>query len=142
MSSRSKPLESRVFFVDRSLGKHVVAQALRLAGATVEVHDDRFPPDATDEEWLADVGKKGWIVLTKDNRLRYHSREKATLLRWGVKAFILTARNLKGDEIAGAFAAALPRINNFLERHTKACIVAVSRDGTLRPIIPQNPQRR
>jgi predicted nuclease of predicted toxin-antitoxin system len=127
--------------VDRSLGKYVVAQALRSKGAKVEVHDDHFLPDATDEEWLATVGRKGWVVLTKDNRLRYHSREKATLLRWRVRAFILTARDLKGEEIARAFVAALPRIEKFLERHTKACIVAVSRDGTLRPIIPPTAQR-
>jgi predicted nuclease of predicted toxin-antitoxin system len=94
--------------VDRSLGKRVVAGALRSEGAKVEVHDDHFLPDAPDEEWLAVVGQKGWVVLTKDNRLRYHSREKATLLRRGVRAFILTARNLKGQEIARAFTAALP----------------------------------
>jgi hypothetical protein len=35
-----------VFFVDRSLGKHVVPGALRAAGARVEVHDDHFPQNA------------------------------------------------------------------------------------------------
>ncbi len=136
MNSPSKLLESTVYFVDRSLGKFVVPQALRLQGAKVEVHDDHFSPDATDEKWLADVGQKGWIVLTKDNRLRYHTREKSVLLRYGVRAFILTAHNLTGQEIAHAFTAALPKIEKFVKRHTKACIVAVTRDGTLRPIIP------
>src|SRR3990170_635119 len=48
-SSRSQRdaerLASLVFFIDRSLGKRVVAQSLRDAGAHVEVHDDYFPQD-------------------------------------------------------------------------------------------------
>ena len=59
--SRRLP-EPWIFFVDRSLGGHVVAQALREAGEQVEVHDDHFARDATDETWLAEVGAKGWIV--------------------------------------------------------------------------------
>lgn len=142
VNSRSGPPEPNTFFIDRSLGKHVLAQALRSAGAKVEVHDDHFPPDASDEDWLAEVGERRWVVLTKDNRLRYHDREKATLLRHGVRAFILTARNLTGPEIAQAFSAALPKIEKFLARHTDACIVTVSRDGTLRSIVPPAARRR
>ena len=134
MNSPSRPPESYTFFLDRSLGKHIVAVALRSAGARVEVHDDHFSPDAADEEWLADVGRRRWIVLTKDNRLRYHRREKAALLRYGVRAFILTARDLRGEEMAGAFTSALPKIERFLKTHAKACIVAVSREGVLRPV--------
>jgi predicted nuclease of predicted toxin-antitoxin system len=140
VSSPSRPPDPFVFFVDRSLGKHVVADALREVGARVEIHDEWFPPDSSDEEWLAQAGRKGWIVLTKDNRLRYRPREKAVLLRSNVRAFILTARNLTGEEIAKAFTLALPRIENFLRRHAKACIVAVSRDGSLRPIVPPLPR--
>jgi predicted nuclease of predicted toxin-antitoxin system len=132
---QSRPPESHIFFLDRSLGKHVVAVALRSAGATVEVHDDHFSPDATDEEWLADVGQRKWIVFTKDNRLRYHPREKAALLKYGVRTFILTARDLRGEEMGRAFTIALPKIEKFLRGHTKACIVALSRDGQLRPIV-------
>ena len=58
MSSPSRPPETYTFFVDRSLGKHVVAVALRSAGARVEVHDDHFSPDATDEHWLTESGEK------------------------------------------------------------------------------------
>lgn len=136
MSSPSRPPEQYTFFVDRSLGKHLVASALRSAGVMVEVHDDHFSPDATDEHWLAEAGRRKWIVLTKDIRLRYHPREKKALLRHGARAFILTARDLKGEEMAAAFASALPRIQRFLKTHTEACIVAVSRDGILRVVHP------
>jgi hypothetical protein len=48
--------EPWTFFVDRSLGGRVVAEALRAAGEAVEVHDDHFAVDAADQTWLADVG--------------------------------------------------------------------------------------
>jgi uncharacterized protein with PIN domain len=63
-----------VFFLDRNLGTKQVAEALRQAGAIVEIHNDYFLPDANDEEWLPEVGKRGWIVLTKDDRIRYRTR--------------------------------------------------------------------
>jgi hypothetical protein len=63
-NSPSKPPESPVFFLDRSLGKKRVAAALRQAGATLHIHDDHFPPDAKDEDWLAEIfradGERKW----------------------------------------------------------------------------------
>jgi broad specificity phosphatase PhoE len=52
-----------------------------------------------------------------------------------VRAFILTARDLKGEEMGHAFTRALPKIESFLQAHKEACIVAVSRDGVIRPVI-------
>jgi hypothetical protein len=36
---------------------------LRVAGATVVAHDECFEPDTPDEDWLAEAGRRGWIVL-------------------------------------------------------------------------------
>lgn len=43
------------FFIDRSLGSQGVAQALRNAGARVEVHDDHFAVNEQDTVWLAEI---------------------------------------------------------------------------------------
>lgn len=56
-NSSSKLPEPLVFFLDRSLGKKKIADALRQAGERVGVHDDHFPPDAKDVDWLSGVGK-------------------------------------------------------------------------------------
>jgi len=71
---------TQVFLIDRSVGKNVIATALHAAGATVEVHDDHFKQDAFDEEWLPIVGRRGWAVITSDDRIRYRAveREAAT----------------------------------------------------------------
>jgi hypothetical protein len=41
-SSRRKPPESLVFFVDRSLGRKKVPEVLRAASVEIRVHDELF----------------------------------------------------------------------------------------------------
>jgi PIN like domain len=50
------------FFIDRCLGSKKVADALRQAGLTVEIHEDHFAPDALDVDWLTEVGAWQWVV--------------------------------------------------------------------------------
>jgi len=94
---RSKLPNDLIFFLDRSLGKKQIAEALRLAGATVLIHDDHFAPDEQDINGLKAAGEKDWIVLTKDSRIRYRALEKMTLINAGVAAFILTSADLTGN---------------------------------------------
>ena len=128
-SSGSKPPESIVFFIDRSLGRKIVAQALRDVGERVEIHDDHFAPDAKDELWLVEVGSRGWIVLTKDDRIRYRVTERTALAVAKVKAFVLTSTQLQGSEMADAFIKALPRIKRLLAKHRAPFLGRVSRHG-------------
>ncbi|MCI0650281.1 MAG: hypothetical protein L0Z55_00210, partial [Planctomycetes bacterium] len=103
------PPEARiVFFVDACMGRYVVANALRKAGAEVIAHDERFEPGTTDEEWLAEAGRLRWIVLTKDQRIRYRENELHALRKAGVRAFVVIGKNLTGEQIANALVAALP----------------------------------
>jgi predicted nuclease of predicted toxin-antitoxin system len=105
-------------FLDRNLGKKIIADALRQAGADVRVHDDHFSPNARDEEWLSEVGRRQWVVLTKDTRIRYREIERMALMNARVRAFVLTAKNLQGSEMANIFVRALPAIQRFATKHT------------------------
>jgi hypothetical protein len=51
------------------LGGKRIAEVLRNAGISVEIHDGHFDKGAQDVDWLPDVGRRGWIVLTKDARI-------------------------------------------------------------------------
>jgi hypothetical protein len=72
------------------------------------VHDDYFSPNARDEEWLSEVGRRQWVVLTKDERIRYREIERTALMNAGVRAFVLTAKNLQGSEMANILCS--PRL--------------------------------
>ena len=93
-SSGSKPPEPFTLFLDESLDSLSVVIALREAGATVERHTEHFARGVADDVWLAEAGKNGWIVLTRDKRIRYRQLERLALQAAKVRAFVLmsTAR--------------------------------------------------
>lgn len=129
-ASLNSPPEPLVFFVDRSLGRKIIPDTLRGAGEQIRVHDELFPQDARDEDWLPEVGRRGWIVLTKDTRIRYRAAEVAALLAARVRAFVLGARgDLQGTEIAAIFVKALPAMKRVLSETDPPFVAHVSRDA-------------
>jgi hypothetical protein len=117
------------FFVDRSLGARDVPEALRAAGILVEVHDDHFAPDTPDIAWLGEVGARGWIVLTKDSRIRRHPLEFQSLLAANVAAFMLTATDLTGADMGRILVTAMPRLTTLVRSRARPFIATISRQG-------------
>jgi hypothetical protein len=105
---------SFVYFTDRDLGKRF-AEILRAGALTVERHADHFADDAADETWLEEIGKRGWIVLTRDRRIRYKPNELDAVVRHGVGLLVIVGKAPLSD-LARAFVATLPRVENFLNR--------------------------
>lgn len=128
--------EQLVLFIDRSLGKQIIASALRHAGHSVEVHDDHFPPDAPDNVWLSDVSRRGWIVLTKDKRIRYRASELAAVSATKARVFTLTAGSIQAQEMADIYIRAMPKVQAFVARHSPPYIVTISRSGVLSKVYP------
>lgn len=128
------------FFVDRSLGAHDVPDALRAAGVRVEIHDDHFAPDTPDTAWLVEVGARGWVVLTKDSRIRRHPLELQALLGANVAAFMVTATDLTGADMGRLLAAAIPKLTSLVRSRARPFIATVSRQGQV--TIIQGGERR
>ena len=59
--------ESLTLFIDRNSGGRIFRDLLTSQGLRVILHDDEFPQAAADEDWLAVVGQKGWVIITGDN---------------------------------------------------------------------------
>ena len=134
--SRSLP-EAEEFFVERSLGGKVILEVLREAGYIVHTHADHFAPDCPDPEWLHAVGQRGWIVLTKDARIRYRPRERATLLDARVKAFILTGKGGTGADMARTFLKAIPAIRRIASETPPPFIAHVWKSGEVKVMEPK-----
>jgi len=129
-SSRSaRQREFLVFFLDRNLGKKQVAEALRAQGVTVEVHDDHFAADEPDVRWLAEIGLRRWVVLTRDYRLRFRPHELAALRSAKVRAFIARAGNLSGPDLAKLFVDSLPKITQYANDHQPPFIFRITASG-------------
>lgn len=113
----------------------MIAAALRDKDLFVEVHDDHFPPDAKDEEWLAKIGDRGWIVLTKDRKFHNRVLEIAAIANSRVRVFKLTAANIQGQEMAAIFVKAISKIERVAAGNPAPFIATVSRSGTVKIVL-------
>jgi predicted nuclease of predicted toxin-antitoxin system len=129
--SVAKPPDGTVFFIDRSLGVEPIRTELINSGLEVEIHDDHFPRDEEDRIWLQVVGERGWVVLTKDQKLRYRPLEIGALRASKARVFVLTAGNLRGAEIAAVFAAAVPHMVRVLNSRPGPFVARVSKLGNI-----------
>ena len=116
---------SFVYFTDRDLGKRF-PEILKSGGLTVERHADHFTHDTPDETWLEAVGKRSWIALTHDRRIRYKPNERDAVMRHSL-ALLVIVGTAPYPELASAFVASLPVIERFLHRHTPPFIAKVYR---------------
>lgn len=114
-----------VFFTDRDLGKQF-PEILRAAGCRVERHADHFAPAASDEAWLAHVGRKGWCAVTHDARIRYKPNELAAVVRHRVRLLVVVGK-APLPQLATNFAMTLPRIHAFLNEHEPPFIAKMYR---------------
>ncbi len=125
------PPESLVFFVDRALGRKAVPEALRLAGERVEIHSDHFLGDAPDADWLRVIGARGWVVLSKDKRIRYRRNETDSLRAARVRAFFLAgSKNLTGAQMGEIFVLALPAMKRLVESTPPPFVAHIYKDGS------------
>ena len=107
-----------------------MAGILRAADLKVEVHDDHFAQDAPDPEWLAAVGKNNWIVITRDERIRYRVAEKQAIRRAKVRAFVLAAQgDLRAEMLAHNFLKAVRKVRGIVEKQKPPLIAKISRSG-------------
>ncbi|MFC5262539.1 hypothetical protein ACFPJ1_10535 [Kribbella qitaiheensis] len=94
------------YFFDRSLGK-ASATRLRARGWTIHLIADFYTNDAADiadEEWIAEGCSRGWLLLTKDKKIRYRAKELSALDCGHL--FCLAAGNLGLDDMAERFVVA------------------------------------
>ena len=100
----------------------------------MEVLDDYFEPNTNDEEWLKFVGKKGWILFTKDKKIRYRAAVVEIIKKGKIRMFILSRGNLSCHEMSQIIINALPAIKKFIFKHPPPFIVSITRSGNLLPI--------
>ena len=93
---------NEIFFIDRCLGRKL-ADSLRNAEATVEIHDDHFSQDLNDEDWLRIVGESNWVVLTKDKKIASRPLELLAVAQGNVRLFAFVGGDVSGVVVAQAF---------------------------------------
>ncbi|WP_437831731.1 hypothetical protein [Sorangium sp. So ce1153] len=127
--------EPFTYFVDRSLGRGLVVEALRAAKLEVHAHDDHFAQNTPDAEWLVEVGWRGWVVLTKDKNIRVNALERIALIRANVACIMLGRGDLTATSMAQVFVDVLPLIQRVLRRFALPLAASLSSGRSLRVLL-------
>jgi hypothetical protein len=99
-----------------------VPEALRAAGVEIRVHDELFPQGTEDVVWLQEAGVNDWIVITRDDRIRYNQLEKQAVIAARLRFFSITSSSLTGEEAATPILSALDKMSRMCRQHSRAWI--------------------
>ena len=111
----------------------MIADALRSAGISCELHDDHLPIDAPDEDWVALAGRKGWIVLTKDKNIRNRHAQLNSIKKNATRIIVIRAKNATGPEIAQILRKGINRIYRFYSSEDAPLVAAIYSYGRIKP---------
>lgn len=121
-----------MIFIDRSIPRSV-ADGLKRVRDDVIWLEDRFAPDTPDSEWLEEAGREGWLVITRDKRIRHRPAEMAAIREHGVGCFVLGHRkNLTRDEYLRFLAPLLGGMERRFAETSRPFIYVVDSAGTMR----------
>jgi len=115
-----------VYFTDRDLGKRF-PEILRAADLRVERHDDHFGQLTPDPEWIRETGRRDWVALTRDARIRYSPLAVETLMESGARLFVIVGR-LTTDQAATVFLRQRKRVERLLRKESKPFVGKIRRD--------------
>ena len=128
----SKPQPEPTLFLDRNLGRHIIAARLRSEGMAFEVHDDHLPLDAPDEDWIALVGRKNWVAITKDKNVRYRTAELQAIRRHSARIVVIRMKNATGSDIAELLVKGRRRIARFAANTPPPFVGGIYGSGTVK----------
>ncbi len=123
-----------MIFVDRSIPR-AVADALNIVRDDVRWLEDEYQHDTKDTVWLPDVGSRGWLVISRDKKIRTRPAERQALLDGGVGCFILAQKQpLTRWDYLKLLAATLDEMEHIFANTEKPFIYTVGRTGRMRRV--------
>ena len=95
------------FFLDRSLGRKAVRQALRADGWDVITLAEHYgmPADeqVADTDWIEEAAERGWPIFMKDKRIRHRQAEITAVTQHRARCFVITRGDLPSLDMAQRF---------------------------------------
>ena len=123
-----------MIFIDRSVPKGV-ATALKEVRDDVRWFEDAFEHDTKETAWLPEVGQRGWIVISRDKKIRTRPAERRALLEARAGCFILTQKqSLTRWDYLKLLAATLDEMISLFASTRRPFIFGVGRTGQFKRI--------
>jgi hypothetical protein len=113
---------------------------MQAAGANVEHAGIAFPHDTPDHVWLAECGRRGWLVLMRDQHVRRRPLELDSLTGARVGAFVITLGQATADDVAGCVVPLLAKMAQIGVSEPRPFLFAVGQGRRLVRIKVRSPQ--
>jgi len=124
-----------VFFVDQCMAGTAIPETItKASGCETKIFREHFDLDAKDPIWLPEVGKWGWVLVTKDWRIQRRPLERTAILNAGVRAFVLEPENLPLEAILTLLRLTVPKFMTAIQRYKAPFIFAVEMNGELKAL--------
>jgi hypothetical protein len=124
--------EEFVLYLDENLQNcKPILDALTQQGVKHERHGSHLPAGTEDTIWLPFVGQKGWVLVTKDKKIRYNELEKGAVLQNRVREFYFSSGNYSGAEMAAVLIAALPKMIRIFRKDVPPFIASITKSGNV-----------
>ncbi len=121
------------FFTDRSLGDHIVPDALRAAGWIVVSMRERYgnltAQSLADIDWITDATAEGEVLLTGDKAIAKRPLEAQAVVESGARVFALGSSQLTGRQKAQRFVDHQPTISRRARGRPGPYVVSVTARG-------------
>lgn len=88
-----------MIFIDLSVNEPIAEAIKVIRNDVAYLYDIYRPPGSRqtirvpDSEWLARAGQEGWLVITRDNKIRYRPGERRAIIENNVGAFVLAHKD-------------------------------------------------
>ncbi len=112
---------------------------MRDAGANVDHAGGAFSFGTADEVWLSACGEQNWIVLTRDQRIRWRLLEREAIRRSSAAVFALTTGEATAAETADVVIRLLVKFANMAVSEPKPFLYTFGLTGRLSRVRLQNP---
>lgn len=101
------------------------------------MHRQVFPDRTPDRIWIADVARRGWIIVTRDRRLQDRHIEWMAFMRAKARVLWFKGDRASNVEITEGFLAALPAIDQMTAVLQPPYIIKVTAAGYVEQTYPQ-----
>ena len=125
-----------VLFFDRDIGTAppLAMVVLSVPGLSLEFHENYFPPDAKDADWMAIVGGWGWYVIGHDSRHHLVSDELDAIRQYRMGCFYLWGSQALRWEKARCLLNAYEGIQDAIANTPRPFIYRILKSGELQAV--------
>ena len=107
---------------------------LNLPVGMVELHADHFTPDSKDDQWMPQVGIRGWILIGHDGNHHARPAELSAIRQYQMGCFYLWGRHARTWQKMLCFLRSYEAILEAIETTPRPFIYRIAKDGRLTSI--------